>query len=74
MLFQGKVDRAMKKSREDRAAKDENGSQVVWEPEKEKLEWKDHVAMLISALMVFLPAALIVLLLLAAAGYFFFVH
>lgn len=74
MLFQGKVDRAMKKSHEDRAAKDENGSQVVWEPEEEKLEWKDHVAMLISALMVFLPAALIVLLLLAAAGYFFFIH
>lgn len=74
MIFQKKVDRAMQKSHEDRLAKDEKESQVVWEPEKEKLEWKDGVAMFISALMVFLPVALIVLLVLAAAGYFFFIH
>lgn len=74
MMFQRKVDRAMKKVHDDKMELDGALSKEQVEAEKEKLEWKDYVAMTVSALIVILPAALIVLLLLAAAGYFFVVR
>lgn len=74
MMFQGKVDRAMKRLHDDKLESDGELTEEQVETEKEKLEWRDYVAMTVSALIVILPAALIVLLLLAAAGYFFIAH
>lgn len=74
MMFQRKVDRAMKKVHDDKVSLDGGLTEEQLEAEKEKLEWRDYVAMTVSALIVILPVALLVLLLLAAAGYFFVVR
>ena len=68
MIFQGKYDRARKLQKErmgdaPRALEQENLS--------DKLEKGDTLAMILSALLVFLPVALVFLLAIAAAGYFF---
>ncbi len=74
MMFQGKVDRAMKKLHDDKLESDGELTAEQVETEKEKLDWRDYVAMTVSALIVILPVALIVLFLLAAAGFFFIAH
>lgn len=71
MLFQGKFDRARKLQKErmgdrERALEDENLS--------EKLEKNDTLALILSALMVFLPAALVVLGIVALIGYLFVIR
>ncbi len=67
MIFQRKYERAMEHLKEQtgespKALEDENLS--------DKLEKNDALAMIISALIVILPAALIVLLIVSAVGYF----
>lgn len=81
MLFQGRVDRAMKRHREEaekrRAAENNIEAAPEWydpkqefeeRPLKNRLEKHDVLAMLISAMGVFIPVALGVLLLLVGAS------
>ena len=68
MLFQSKYDRARKLQQErmgdaPRALEDENLA--------DKLEKHDTFALIVSALLTFLPAALIFLLIVVGIGYFF---
>lgn len=74
MIFQKKVDRSFEKLHEEKLQKDGHLTEEEIEQEKEKLEWRDYVAMTVSALLVILPVALLALGLLALAGYFFLVH
>ena len=85
MLFQKQVDRAMKLS-EERAGKkkNNNGQEHIrvteegyhhkqWQEEQgfsDVMEKGDLAAMIISALMIFLPAGLIVILLMCFIGMF----
>ena len=67
MIFQRKYERAMKHLKEQtgdspKALEDENLA--------DKLEKNDALAMILSALIVIVPAALIVLLIVAGVGYF----
>ena len=67
MIFQRKYDRAMKHLREKtgdspKALEDENLA--------DKLEKNDTLALILSALIVFIPVALIFLLIVAGIGYF----
>ena len=67
MIFQRKYERAKKHLKEQmgeapKALEDENLS--------DKLEKNDTLALILSALIVFVPAALIVLLIVAGVGYF----
>lgn len=67
MIFQRKYERAVKHLKEQtgespKALEDENLS--------DKLEKNDTLALILSALIVFVPAALIVLLIVAGVGYF----
>ena len=67
MIFQRKYERAVKHLKEQtgespKALEDENLS--------DKLEKNDTLALILSALIVFVPAALVVLLIVAVVGYF----
>ena len=67
MIFQRKYERAMKHLKEQtgespKALEDENLA--------DKLEKNDALAMILSALIVIVPAALIVLLIVSGVGYF----
>jgi len=67
VIFQRKYDRAMKHLREKtgdspKALEDENLA--------DKLEKNDTLALILSALIVFIPVALIFLLIVAGIGYF----
>ncbi len=70
MLFQGKVDRAMKYQAEKNQKPDEEREEELTDPRQEyeeepiskKLEKGDIPAMLISAIGVLIPAAVIVML------------
>ena len=67
MIFQRKYERAMKHLKEQtgespKALEDENLS--------DKLEKNDTLALILSALIVFVPAALVILLIVAGVGYF----
>ena len=67
MIFQRKYERAKKHLKEQmgeapKALEDENLS--------DKLEMNDTLALILSALIVFVPVALIVLLIVAGVGYF----
>lgn len=67
MIFQRKYERAMKHLKEQtgdspKALEDENLA--------DKLEKNDTLALILSALIVLLPAALIVLLIVSGVGYF----
>lgn len=67
MIFQRKYERAMKHLKEQtgdspKALEDENLA--------DKLEKNDALAMILSALIVIVPAALIVLLIVSGIGYF----
>ena len=68
MMFRGRYDKAMAQLREK-----QQGKELAFEDENlaEKLEKNDTLAMILSALLVFLPAALLVLGLASLAGYFF---
>lgn len=74
MMFQKRVDDSLDRLHKDKESKDGHLTEEEIEQEKEKLDWRDYVAMLVSAMIVILPVALIALLLLAVAGYFFFVR
>ncbi len=71
MLFQGRFEKALERLREkqqgkERALEDENLA--------DKLEKHDTLALILSALLVFLPAALLVLGVVSLIGYFFVVR
>ena len=71
MIFQGRYERARKLQQEqmqgrDRAFDDETLA--------DKLDKKDTLAMILSALAVFLPAALVFLGVISLVGYFFIVR
>ena len=71
MLFQGRFEKALEQLREkqqgkERALEDENLA--------DKLEKHDTLALILSALLVFLPAALLVLGVVSLIGYFFVVR
>lgn len=74
MMFQKRVDESFDKLHKDKENKDGHLTDEQIEEEKEKLEWRDYLAMVVSALIVILPVALIVLLLMVVGGYFFLVH
>ena len=71
MLFQGRFEKALERLRQkqqgkERALEDENLA--------DKLEKHDTLALFLSALLVFLPAALLVLGVVSLIGYFFVVR
>lgn len=65
MIFQKKVDRALKKLHE------END---VPEEERPELEKNDFLAMVLAALITLVPAAILVLAGISLIGYFFLMH
>ncbi|MBQ8161378.1 MAG: hypothetical protein IJ083_11620 [Clostridia bacterium] len=71
MIFQGRFDRARKLQKEQQEGKD-----LAFENEnlEGQLEKNDTLALILSALLVFVPAALIVLGLISLIGYFFLVR
>ena len=71
MLFQGRYDKARKLQKErmqgqDRAVDEENL--------EDKIEKNDTLAMILSALLVYLPAAILILGAVALLGYLFVVR
>lgn len=74
MIFQKKIDRAMKKLHEESdAVRNERGEKTGEEESQEfpELEKNDFLAMVIAALITILPVALLVLAGLVLFGYFF---
>lgn len=69
MIFQSKVDRALKKLHEESDAGQENNI-----PEMPELEKNDFLAMVLAALITIIPVALIVLLGVVGIGYFLLMH
>ncbi|MBQ9300538.1 MAG: hypothetical protein IJ214_08500 [Clostridia bacterium] len=71
MLFQGRYDRARKLQKERM-----NGKERAFDDENlaDKLEKNDTLALILSALMVFIPAALGVLAIVALIGYVFVIR
>lgn len=69
MIFQKRVDRAMKHTHEQSVKREENARPDV-EPQ-DLMEKGDLTAMVLSGMMTILPVALAVLGLLALAGYLF---
>lgn len=69
MIFQSKVDRALKKLHEESDAGQENNISEM--PELEK---NDFLAMVLAALITIIPVALIVLLGVVGIGYFLLMH
>jgi hypothetical protein len=68
MLYRGRYDKAMARLKEK-----QRGKELAFEDENlaDKLEKNDTLALILSALLVFLPAALLVLGLVSLVGYFF---
>lgn len=69
MIFQSKVDRALKKLHEESDAGQEKKI-----PEMPELEKNDFLAMVIAALITIIPVALIVLVGVVGIGYFLLMH
>lgn len=71
MLFQGRYEKARRLQQERL-----NGRERAFDDEtlSDKLEKKDTAALIISALLVFLPAALLVLGIVSLIGYLFVVR
>ncbi len=71
MIFQGRFERARKLQQEQM-----NGRERAYDDETlaDKLEKNDTLAMIFSALMVFVPAALVVLGVISLIGYLFVVR
>lgn len=74
MMFQGKLDRALKKLHEDKLEKDGDLTEEQVEAIKDEIDKKDVFAMIVSAMIVILPVAIIALVLMALVGYLFLVH
>lgn len=73
MLFQRKVDKALEKLHEESdSARTER--EPEFQEERLPLEKHDFLAMMISAFLVFVPAAVLVLGGIALIGYFFLMH
>ena len=71
MLFQKKVDRAMRYQKEqNEAAKQKKPT----EEDKDAVSKKDLFAMILSAMLVILPAAILILCAIAFGCYFLFFH
>lgn len=71
MLFQKKVDRAMRYQKE----RNETAEQKKpTEEDKDAVSKKDLLAMILSAMLVILPVAILVLLGIAFGCYFLFFH
>ena len=71
MLFQKRVDRAMRYQKERNEAAEQK---KPTEEDKDAVSKKDLLAMILSALLVILPVAMLVLLGIAFGCYFFFFH
>lgn len=77
MIFQSKVDRALKKLHEESDAREaerraEAGEE--YEPEVPELEKNDFLAMVIAALITIVPVAILVVVGIILLGYFFLMH
>ena len=72
MLFQRKVDRAMRLQQEQNEAAERE--KLTRDEDKESLSRKDRLAMILSAWLVILPVAIVVLLVIAFGSYFLFFH
>ncbi len=72
MLFQRKVDRAMRLQKEENDLIDRE--HLPEDKDKIQLEKKDTWAMILSAWLVFMPIAIVILLGIAFGAYFLFVH
>lgn len=77
MIFQSKIDRALKKLHDEsdagQAERDrEQGTNEI--PEMPELEKNDFLAMVIAALITIIPAALVVLGGIVLVGYFLLMH
>lgn len=72
MLFQRKVDRAMRLQKEENDRIDRE--HLPEDEDKIQLEKKDTWAMILSAWLVFMPIAIVILLGIAFGAYFLFVH
>ena len=71
MLFQKKVDRAMRFQKE---RNEQTQQQKPTPEEQETVSRKDRFAMVLSALLVILPVAIVVLCVIAFGSYFLFFH
>lgn len=71
MLFQKRVDRAMRFQKE---RNEQAELQKPTEEDKDKVSKKDLLAMILSAGLVILPIAALVLLVIAFGSYFLFFH
>ena len=71
MLFQKKVDRAMRYQKEQNEAAEQK---KPTEEDKNAVSKKDLLAMILSAMLVILPVAILVLLGIAFGCYFLFFH
>lgn len=71
MIFQGKFDRLIKRQQEKNTGR---GKALEDTELEQKIEKGDTFAIILSALIVIVPAALIFLSLVAAAGYFFLIR
>ena len=72
MLFQRKVDRAMRLQKEENDRIDRE--HLPEDKDKIQLEKKDTWAMILSAWLVFMPIAIVILLGIAFGAYILFVH
>lgn len=72
MLFQRKVDRAMRLQKEENDRIDRE--HLPEDKDKIQLEKKDTWAMILSAWLVFMPIAIVILLGIAFGAYLLFVH
>ena len=71
MLFQKRVDRAMRYQKERNEAAEQK---KPTEEDKDAVSKKDLLAMILSAMLVILPVAILVLLGIALGCYFLFFH
>ena len=71
MLFQKRVDRAMRYQKERNEAAEQK---KPTEEDKDAVSKKDLLAMILSAMLVILPVAILVLLGIAFSCYFLFFH
>ncbi len=71
MLFQKRVDRAMRYQKERNEAAE---LKKPTEEDKDAVSKKDLVAMILSAMLVILPVAILILFVIAFGCYFLFFH
>ena len=71
MLFQKRIDRAMRYQKERNEAAE---LKKPTEEDKDAVSKKDHFAMILSAMLVILPVAILILFVIAFGCYFLFFH